>query len=58
MKIVEKKLVGDTAGETKAARRATGVFPAGALAAETPARVPLRRPAPLASPRRSGKTGA
>jgi len=35
MKVVEKKkLVGETAGETEGARRATGVFPGGAPAAE------------------------
>ncbi len=38
MKMVEKKkLVDETAGETEGARRATGVFPAGAPAAEPPA---------------------
>lgn len=37
MKLAEKKkLVGETAGETEGARRATGVFPAGAPAAEPP----------------------
>jgi len=33
MKIVEKKVVDETAGETEGARRATGVFPGGAPAA-------------------------
>jgi transposase-like protein len=38
MKVVEKKkLVGETAGETEGARRATGVFPGGAPADELPA---------------------
>jgi transposase-like protein len=32
MKVVEKKLVDETAGETEGARRASGVFPAGAPA--------------------------
>jgi transposase-like protein len=36
MKVVEKKRVGKTAGETEGARRATGVFPAGAPAGEPP----------------------
>ena len=36
MKVVEKKLVGETIGETEGARRATGVFPIGAPAAEPP----------------------
>ena len=36
MKVVEKKLVDETAGETEGARRATGVFPGGALAAGPP----------------------
>jgi transposase-like protein len=34
MKVVEKKLVGETFGETEGARRATGVFPNVAPAAE------------------------
>jgi len=37
MKMVEKKLIDDTAGETEGARRATVVFPAGAPAAGPPA---------------------
>ena len=37
MKVVEKKRVDETAGETEGARRATGVFPGGAPAAEPPA---------------------
>ena len=37
MKMVERKLVGETAGETEGARRATVVFPGGAPAAEPPA---------------------
>src|SRR5260370_345126 len=36
MKVVEKKLVGETIGETEGARRATGVFPIVAPAAEPP----------------------
>jgi len=36
MKVVEKKLVGETLGETEGARRATGVFPSGAPAAGPP----------------------
>jgi transposase-like protein len=36
MKIVEKKLVADPAGETEGARRATEVFPGGAPAAGAP----------------------
>ena len=36
MKVVEKQLVGETLGETEGARRATGVFPSGALAAGAP----------------------
>jgi len=38
MKVVEKKLVDETAGKTEGARRASGVFPAGASAngAEAP----------------------
>ena len=37
MKVVAKKLGDETAGETEGARRATGVFPGGAPAAEPPA---------------------
>jgi len=37
MKMVEKKLIDDTAGKTEGARRATVVFPAGAPAAGPPA---------------------
>jgi transposase-like protein len=37
MKVVEKKRVDETAGGTEGARRATGVFPGGAPAAEPPA---------------------
>lgn len=37
MKMVEKKLVVETAGETEGARRASAVFPAGAPAAGPPA---------------------
>jgi len=37
MKVVEKKLMDETAGETERARRASGVFPAGAPASEVPA---------------------
>jgi len=36
MKVVEKKRVSETAGKTEGARRATGVFPAGAAAVEPP----------------------
>ena len=36
MKVVEKKRVDETAGETEGARRATGVFPGGAPAAVPP----------------------
>jgi transposase len=36
MKVVEKHLVGETIGETEGARRATGVFPIVAPAAEPP----------------------
>jgi transposase-like protein len=37
MKVVEKKRVDERTGETEGARRATGVFPGGAPAAEPPA---------------------
>lgn len=37
MKVVEKKRVDERTGETEGARRATGVFPVGAPAAEPPA---------------------
>ena len=39
MKVVEKKQVGETAGETEGARRATAVFPAGAPAPEPPSAI-------------------
>ena len=37
MKVVEKRKVAEGSGKTEGARRATGVFPAGAPAAEPPA---------------------
>src|SRR5271169_6262373 len=37
MKVVEKQRVDEVAGETEGARRATGVFPGGALGSESPA---------------------
>ena len=36
MKVVKKKLVDETGGETEGARRASAVFPAGEPAAEPP----------------------